>query len=452
MIEKKYLYWVSLIIFAILYFVWPTIHTLILKKVLLVSGAGLAIYFWIKSSERKIILSSSWLMYSGLLLAWVIFHATFLTQSGGAYPFVLSDYGSGAPRGAWREFLGQWVPAYVALLAGIGCALACRTFPERKFNIYLMVMLASPSIFYLFFTVIKAVYTGEIVTGFDNWGITDHKMSLTFYANLLAAGACAKIIDAVKSGEKFSRITWWSLPIALAFYVAFFSDSLNGFILVGGCVLLTVAAVVYMNRKNIPAGAWAIAVLLSGVFLYALGTSAYVAAKREVLVSTTRIALDIDTYTHWRNVSQFGLPKDEHGVQVTESLYLRMAYATAGLRTIVEHPWGYGVTRKAFERLIQQKYPGASIANSHNGYIDLVSAVGFPALILLALMVISVFRQLRRSSSEWARPAMWMIGLIAVHWMIDPISRDHYFETTLFLIGLFATLTLERKAEHAGQT
>lgn len=421
---------------ALLYFIWPTTHTIAFRKLLLLGGAAVAVYIWYMSAKRKSITSAPWFVYATLLLFWVIFHASFLSQNGSE---------------AWREFLGQWLPPYVALLVGIGCALASRVVSSRDYRIYLVAMLVSQSVFYLFFSLIKSVQIGELARGFHNWGLTDHKLSLTFYANLAAALACAKIIDAVKSGAKLSGIYPWMLPIVLALYVAFFSESLNGFILVGGCVLLTIAIVTYLNRRKISAGVWATAILLSGAIIYALCTSSYVAEKLGPTASTARIALDIDAYTNWRNYPIIPLPKDEHGVQVKESLYLRVAYATAGLRTIVEYPFGYGVTRHAFERIIQQKHPDSNIANSHNAYIDLVSAVGFPALVLLALVVVSLFRQFRRSSSEWAHPAMWMIGLISVHWMLDPISRDHYFETTLFLIGLLGTLTLERKAEHGGQ-
>lgn len=433
MTEKKNLYWASLAICAILYFVWPTIHTIALRKVLLLSGAVVAAFIWYRSTDRNAILNSPWFIFITLLLFWVVFHATFLSQNGSE---------------AWREFIGQWLPPFVSLLAGIGFALASRVVSPRKFRIFLIAILVSQSVFYLFFTLIKSVQIGELARGAYSWGITDHKMSLTFYADIVAALASAKIIDAVKSGAKFSSTYPWMMLIALALYIAFFADSLNGFILVGGCILLATTIVVYLNRSKISTEVWAAALLLFGAFMYMLATSTYVAVKFESLANTTKIAISIDTYKSWRNFPITPLPLDEDCVKVKESLYLRVAYLTEGLRTMVENPLGYGITRKAFERIIQSKYPGSNIANSHNAYIDLVSAVGFPALILLSLVVISLFRQFRRSSSEWAHPAMWMIGLIAVHWMIDPISRDHYFETTLFLMGLFGTLTLERKVEH----
>jgi len=433
--DKKYLYLASLGICAALYFIWPTVHTIALRKLLLLSGATIAIFIWYRSAERKDILNASWLMYSVLLLGWVIFHAVFISQNGIE---------------AWNELRGQWLPRYVAMLAGIGCALASRSISPRTFRLYLWGMLAAQPVFYLLVTLIKSVQIGHLAIGY--WGMSDHKMSLTFYANLLAAASCAKMIDAVKLGAPSSSIYPWMLPIVLAFYVAILSNSLNGIILVGGSVLLTAMVLAYLVWKKIPKGVIAATAMLGVFALYALSTSSYLAAKWENLASDSRVAVNIDTTTEWRNFSKFGLPKNDQGVQVRESYYLRVAYATAGLRAIIENPWGYGVTRHAFEQLIQQKYPDAVIANSHNAYIDLVSAVGFPALLLLAMMVVSVFKQLKRARSEWAHPAMWMIGIVAMHWMIDPISRDHYFETLLFLIGLFSTLTLESKAEHARQT
>lgn len=433
MSQRKYLYWASLSICFALYFIWPTTHTMALRKLLLLSAAVVGLLLWLKCDGRKTIVSSSWIRYSALLLVWVIFHAAFLSQNGNE---------------AWRELLGQWLPPYLAMLAGIGLALANRSLSPRTFKLYLLAMLAAQPVFYLFFTLLKSAQTGHLAMGSENWGLTDHKMSLTFYADLLAAWACAKIIDNVKSGAAISSIFPLLLPVALAFYVAVFADSLNGIILVSGCLALTATVVVYLRRETISRKALAATVLLLVFSLYLFSSSSYVVAKRESLVSNTRIAVNIDTYQNWINFPLLGLPTDEEGVRVKESYYLRVAYATAGLRTIIEHPLGYGVTRHAFERLIQQEYPSAKIANSHNAYIDLVSAVGFPALLLLALVIVSVYRQLRQSHSEWTQPAAWMIGIIVTHWMLDPISRDHYFETFLFLIGLFSTLTLDSQQKH----
>lgn len=430
--RNQYLNWASLVICAVLYFIWPTIHTMALTKLMLLCGATVGVLLWLRSAERQDILKSPWFIYSALLMAWVIFHAAFISQNGNE---------------AWGELKGQWLPAYLAMLAGIGCALAGKQLSPRTFRLYMFAVISAQPLVYLALAVIRLVHVGHLENTY--WGLSDHKLSLTFYADLLAALACAKIIAATRVEISFSRIYLWLLPIAMAFAVAVFSHSLNGLILVGGGVALSSIVIAYQYRKKISNNAIAAAVLLAIFALYALSTSSFMANKWQSVASDARMAVNIDANKNWQNFVKFGLPQNEQGEQVRESFYLRLAYATAGTRTIIEHPWGYGVTRRAFERLVQQKYPDVAIANSHNAYIDLVSAVGFPALLLLAMAVVSVYRQLRRSRSEWARPAAWMIGIVVAHWLLDPISRDHYFETFLFLIGLLSVLTMESPADHA---
>jgi hypothetical protein len=228
--------------------------------------------------------------------------------------------------------------------------------------------------------------------------------------------------------------------------VTIFSDSLNGKLLLGICVLLTCSLLIRQYWiKNLRSTIIAMVTLLIAVSFYAATHSSDIAARLQNFVMNTKVAANIDENTNWRNFRKNDWPANVQDDYVKASYYLRIAYATAGLKIIFEHPWGYGVTRHAFERQVQKKYPDVdvAIANSHNGYIDLVCSVGFPALILLVLAIISVYQQLNKSNSEWKYPAAWIIGIIMLHWAIDPISRDHYFETFLFIIGLFATLTIK---------
>ncbi len=430
---QKKLFWpiASLLICALLYFIWPTTHTIALRKLFLILGAVAGLVLLVRSENRHAILKSSWVKYLALLLAWVVFHAAFLSQNGAE---------------AWGELLGQWLPPYLALVAGMGLGLASQSINPSVFRFYLIAVLAAPSVAYLLLTLVIRMKSGYFAIGY--WGMSDHKMSLVFYADLLAALSCAKLVAAFKADAKSIKRYMWLLPVALALYVAKLSDSLNGILLLSVSVLLTVGMLVYHFRAKVSRTIVMTAVILSvAVSLYAVSVSSNITTRWQNLVSNTRVAVNIDAYPNWTNFSRLGLPKNEQGEQVPESSYLRIAYARAGFRTVLEHPWGYGVTRHAFERLVQQKYPDVAIANSHNGYIDLVCAVGFPALLLLALVLVSVFRQLRKSSSEWAHPAVWMLGIVALHWAIDPISRDHYFETYLFIIGLFATLTLNTSTQ-----
>src|SRR5512139_2317287 len=114
--------WAALIVCALLYLVWPTAGTIAARKLLLVMAAITGIVLWLRSEDRYAILKSPWLIFMGLLLAWVVFHAAFLSQNGSE---------------AWSELRGQWLPAYLAVLAGIGLALASRDIDPSVFRVYL---------------------------------------------------------------------------------------------------------------------------------------------------------------------------------------------------------------------------------------------------------------------------------------------------------------------------
>lgn len=431
---QKKIFWplASLIVCAVLYFIWPVTHTMALRKLLLVLGAGIGIVLWGRSAEDRAILKSSWMITSGILLVWLVLHAMFLSQNGSE---------------AWGELLGQWLPAYMAMLVGIGLGLAGSTISPSTFRTYLVAILAAQPVLYLFLSLFESIRLGHLAIAY--WGIMDHKLGLTFYADLLAALSCAKFVDAANSDAGKIRTYGWVLPILLAFYVAIVSDSLNGILLLSVCMLLTLGSLAYQSRKNISRGiVAAAAILLIAVPLYAVSYSPGVQAKLKSLVSDTKAAVNIDKYPNWKNFAKLGLPTNEQGVRVRESFYLRVAYATAGLGGVLEHPWGYGISRHAFERLMQQKYPDVVIANSHNGYIDLVCAVGFPALLIVLLVIATAIGQARKSGSEWAHPTIWMIGITALHWALDPISRDHYLETFFFMVGLLSTLNLISHSEN----
>lgn len=428
--KKVYLSYASLFVCAALYFIWPTTHTIALRKILLVIGAAIGLGLWIKDIDRKKIFKAYWTIYLILLLVWVVFHVIFLSKNGTE---------------AWSEFTGQWLPPYIAALSGIGLGLASRNISTSIFRYYLISVFAMSSVLYVIMSLIINISSGHLIINY--WGVTDHKLSLTFYANILAALSYSKIVDAFKFNEKVIIKLFWLLIVGLAIYVSIFSGSLNGVLLLGICSTVAIALIVDQKRGDVSRIVIAVpAILLVAFILYAISFSTNVNTHWNKLVVETKLAENLDSPTNWRNVAKYPNIYDEHGewIEYASSYYLRFAYANAGFREIIENPWGYGVTRHAFERLVQKKYPNEniSIANSHNGYIDLVCAVGFPALFFMILAIVAVYRQLNKSNSEWARPAAWILGIILLHWAIDPISRDHYFETYLFLIGLFATLTI----------
>lgn len=429
--NKKTLWPLATLFFcAVLYLIWPLAHTIVLRELLLLISASIGIVLWIRSDDRYAILKSPWLIFLALLLAWVVFHAGFISQNGAE---------------AWNEFIGQWFPAYLALLAGIGLALASRSIDPPAFRIYLLAVLAAQPVMFLLASIYKSIQLGHIAIGFNVVTLgTDLKTSLTFSSDMLAALACAKFLDSFKSDKQNIKNYVWLLPIALAMFVAIFSESLNSILLIIACIILMFVLLGYKLKVKISRSRIAVFIVITVIAIYAASFIPTVALNWNRMISNAKVAINIDTYTNWTNFQKIGLPYNEMGEQLPESFYLRVAYAKAGLRAVVEHPWGYGVSRHAFERLMQQKYPDVFIANAHNGYLNLSCAVGIPGLLLFALAIISIFRQLNKSSSEMAHPAAWMIGIYVIHWALDALERDHFFEIYLFVIALLLTLTINK--------
>jgi hypothetical protein len=432
--KKAYWPFASLFFCAALYLIWPLAHTIALRKLLLLVSAVIGVVLWIRSDDRYAILKSPWLILLALLLAWVLFHAAFISQNGTE---------------AWRELLGQWVPAFFAVLAGIGLALASRSFDPTVFRIYLLAVLAAQPVLFLLVSVYKSIQIGHLATEFYIGMLgTDLKTSLTFSSDMLAALACAKILESYKAGTHSIKNYVWLIPIVLAMYVAIFSASLNSILLISACTFLMIVLLGYKLRNRVLLTSIAVLALLISIYVVSFMPSAETGWKR--MISNSKIAVNIDTYKNWTNFRKLGLPENEMGEQLPESFYLRVAYARAGLRAVLEHPWGYGVTRHAFERLVQQKYPDVSIANAHNGYLNLSSAVGIPGLLLFSLVLVAIFRQLKNSSSELAHPAAWMIGIYVIHWALDALERDHFFESYLFVIALLLTLSFNQADQKTG--
>ncbi|MFA6901866.1 MAG: O-antigen ligase family protein [Gallionellaceae bacterium] len=431
--NKNY-YWsfASLIFCAALYLIWPLAHTIALRKVLLLISACIGIALWVRCDDRFAILKSTWLQLLGLLLAWVLFHAGFLSQNGAE---------------AWDEFAGQWLPAYLAILAGIGLGLASRNIDPDIFKGYLLLILAAQPVLFLLYSTYESIQLGRL-TGFyvGQFG-TDLKTSLTFSSDMVAALACYKFLESFNSEVQNRRKYLWLLPVVLALFVAIFSSSTNSILLIIGCFISMIALLGYKLNIRLSMGGITGVILLAAISIYAVSYTPAVENKIKGMISNTKVSANIDTYQNWTNFQKFGLPRNELGEQLGESFYLRVAYAKAGLRAILEHPWGYGVTRQAFERLIKQKHPDASIANAHNGYLNLSSAVGIPGLLLFVFALVAIFMQLHRSNSEYAGPATWMIGIYAVHWITDALERDHFFESYLFVIALLLTLVVNKTAK-----
>ncbi|MES1981394.1 MAG: O-antigen ligase family protein [Pseudomonadota bacterium] len=424
---------ISLLMAAVLYFVWPLPHTMALRYLLLIVTASAGTIIYLSHAKPLKTIQEPWFLFFVALLCWGIFHAAFLSSNGAE---------------AWSELRGEWFKAYLAMFGGIGCALASRNIKESTFNFFFIVVLVAQPVLFLLLGAIKSLQQGHMALNY--WGLVDHKMSLAFFSHLMVSFSCAKLLDAMKFPINVSTYMWLFF-IALGFYIAVTTNTRNSIVLLSILCAMTAMFIIYRTRLNAPmitrAGLLTVltVAIVSGVFFSSKTNGSW-----RNFGSDIKIAMQTEAYPNWINRAKYGLPKNENGVEVSDSNYARIAFAVAGLEMVLQHPLGYGITRHAFENLVKIEHPDADIANSHNGYIDFVASVGFPGLILLLGGVFFALKQIRESSSVWSRPAIWIITTIMFNWVLDPVSREHYFETLLFMVGLFSTLSLQTSQAKSG--
>lgn len=429
--KEATLYWSILLLNAALFMVWPLAHTIALRKLLLLLAAIAGIALLVKADYRKQIINQSWLQWMMALLAWVAFHAAFLSQNG---------------NDAWREFLGQWLPPYIAMFAGIGVALASRQVHVTHFNRLLLFCALALPVYYLLENLVKWEQVGYLPIGYMKPGEpnfvlagTDLKTSLTESLEWLLAFAAARMLERWRDG----RTDWrWVTVYALGVMVVYVSGIKNLAILLVLNMLLI--ALIEGWRRGVLR--WqrimmaVVALLL--VAVVAIQQSSSISKIWQRAKEDTQIAVDIDRYQHWKNFTQRGLPQNSLGETLSETYYLRVAYARAAWRDMWANPLGYGVSRKAMERLEQQRDATVSLSHAHNSFLNLALAVGLPGLILFGAAMAAALRQLHQARSGWARPAQWVIVFYLLHWLLDALERDHFFEMFLYGVALLTGLAL----------
>jgi hypothetical protein len=360
--QSNHVYWSILLLNVALFMVWPLAHTIALRKLLLLLAAVAGCLLLWRSAQRREIFRQPWLILLLCLLAWVVLHAATLSQNGAE---------------AWRELLGQWMPAYLAIFAGIGTGLAGAKVGAKQFGWLLLVCALALPVLYLLANLVKWVQLGYLPIGYmlpnepnDVRVGTDLKTSLTFSLEMLVPFSCVRLLEHWKTTGAFTVRTVWVLPIVLGLAVAMVSLIKNFLVLLVLSVALTLLVQGFrsgvLNVRRLLLGAAAL--ILPAVLMVNSSNTFHKFWQRAV--SDTRIAWDIDHYQNWKNSGKFGLPQNEFGETLSETYYLRLAYAHAGLRATLDNPLGYGVTRRAMERLEQKKDPEVSLSNAHNGYLN----------------------------------------------------------------------------------
>ena len=184
------------------------------------------------------------------------------------------------------------------MLAGIGLALASRRIDPSVFRVSLLTILSAQAVLYVLVSGLKWFQEGHLAIGY--WGVddvklgTDLKTSVTINAELLAALSCAMFVDSFKLNGRDIKRYFWLLPIAVALYVAIFSNSLNAILLICAAILLTLVTLAYQYRARIPRALAIVLTLIIAIAIFVASSLPIVNSNIKRMVSNVSLAVDVD--------------------------------------------------------------------------------------------------------------------------------------------------------------
>jgi hypothetical protein len=186
----------------------------------------------------------------------------------------------------------------------------------------------------------------------------------------------------------------------------------------------------------------ALALLLTGVF-------AYQQIQRDAgwlqIIDDVKIGYQIEKYPHWQNGTLYGFPKNESGNVVAYNTYERVAWATAGIKSIPNHPYGVGILILPLGLAAQELFPGVRPISTHSGWIDLTLAFGIPFICLMWLANASIAYQAIKQQSPFKYTLITLSIILFGLFLVGELSNGHNLEMLFYLFALMAGMQIDQK-------
>jgi hypothetical protein len=442
----------ALIIFisSCLLAIWSLSNTIALRNTLLTTGALITLIFLVmlqkhcKAQDRLFTNTTSVGQYLPLTLAllglaWVVVHYFCFSRD---------------PSQQLLELKSTWLRAFEALLIGAASGLILRNHPRRAQFLWLGIFC---SFGYLFIHYLIAYSeSGQIFM--PNYYFSSpfgNKINTVLMGGLFISAICGSSAAALLDGRP--QYPWpiyglWCLGIFIILFA--FTDIIDtrngvgvGIIFLGSWVL-TIGISKLIQHIRVGKLDWKLSLLtIIPALLIALFIQQHLSINRgwSHFVDDISVAVKIDEVPHWQNVKKYGYPSTPAGEPVYPNNYERAAWATAGVRSLIANPLGYGLLEHSLGKLIQETYPEATIRSSHSAWIDFGLAFGFPGLLLILGALLSTIAIAYKSNSENRFVAIWIAADLILTFTIAEVSSKHTIEILFFCIALLNTMVLKKK-------
>jgi hypothetical protein len=452
--SRNNLEWTLLILTSILLGIWAVKGTIALRNNLLVACTFLSLYNIILEftqgalSKQLTIWKLIPFVSLALLFFWVIAHFFFFSLE---------------PINQFKELKSTWLRGLMASAIGLGTGLALRNHPNRLNILWLGIFV---SFFILFCQYIpRAIAQKNLFVNDYHHYLFHLKINIVLMGTLLMAGINGAFIDCLRSVRykwrllKFSYLLYWLIAILMILWsFVFIADARNG---IGLSIIIYVfwfiCAIIFLIKSQstgLNLRSWFVFVL-AGFGLLLILYFAFLQTKVNsgwfTLWADAKISVQIDDYPHWQDPSQLGYPQNDQGYKVIASNYERIAWATAGVRAILQYPQGVGHLAYPLTKHmeLQKNMPVGQKTQSistHSGWVDLGLAFGLPILGLIFVILLVTFINAVRGACPAKMTVLGLIVLLSFLYLVGEVAIQHGIEILLFFLALIpATLLTNLK-------
>jgi len=438
------------VLFALLWAIWIQPHTTALRHVLLTIGSIIGLYVMAKNKDLLISKSATPIYLILVLFAWITFHLFFLSSH---YELQLEEYQT-----IWKRIL--WgLPFAIGLGIVLGQSYQEKgptdkdsPFKKRLQWIFVAGITAPTYVYLLRFSLMAlAARLGWNLPDFamillppSSWHIP--KMAYVFFCLPALALACGQIIQLMKkpSQNLYPSIAIYSGIIAAVFAVFYLENAKNGFAYASVLFFAMLIKVGFDKRSqwNLRKSIVIAAVALAMIVLLVQHVQQNESWKN--FFYDIKVAQRLDDIDAWKDYGARGYPKNEMGRVVSETNYVRAAWAQVVLHFIAEKPLGYGLIFKSFGTMALEKWPESRLDTAHTAWLDLTLGIGIPGISLLLLSGLLALINAQRAGPEfWGSAAFWLLISIALLMITTEVARKGYIEALHFLILWTAGLGLK---------
>ena len=443
--EKRlgYAGWMLLLLSGTLLFIFSLDHVIALRKLLLLIAFLIAFKSFLDALVKEPKPLHSAILIFLILQAWML---------------VIAGLISSQPASSFSEWKGQWLPALMSLVVGIGLARTLMLSKLRDSRVAVSMIILIPITLFLSINAVVVVHdmilAGTFLTHLS--GISDHTANIGYLIALMEPMLVADMLGRlVKRDTLFPVPGWVTLAVLiLALFSLVTASSRNGLLLMLLAFVLGAAMMFAEIRKVYTWQKLVAFVLATLIFIFAFVLISYKTDPRwQNFTETVPIAWDIDHDLLWLNSDGSNLPLTQSGNLVELSAYNRIAWAHEGWRMLMVHPWGMEISRDTFQKLELAKYGHAGMAHSHNSWIDFGLEVGIPGLLLWASFLFILIQKGWQAWKVQKEPLGLALAVLvimfAVRGLLDSIFRDHEIEQFILVAGLlFGTLCFRKPDIH----